>query len=1079
MESSKPDGKKIILKKRLRDDISPERGADPARTVASTESVDAAAPESKYFYEGEIFDQFYRPLKVHGGIERLREMAMIPLTPVAPPPRESARQREAAAAQRQAIAEALAHQIFTLAQRERETQIDMYLSAFNVALAERTCQEAHDILHRANEFFTEHYYALIRERGERPEMYAQIIKRVGHAHAERFQRIVFGLDVQETAKKLWDLHHGAHSDKGTRILDIILDHTESQVLALREEFLRLPYKDLAQRLYRALNRSIDDTAVTTRRTIGKSELSEHKRLTAFHAREQLRTLRYLLMGRGATELVLVKRFYIELGDQTLPDAELEIEAHIRRLFPAAEVERLSQYLKGWTALGEAEEIHKLIVGQSTRGVLDDLYGDPRDSVDREYTQGLGPFLRRFKKSRLIRWSSSVNARSFLAFEPLRQRVSALSYSQFMATNEALGEHYRFELDPTIFPSLNLFDARQRAVLLRERLSVSFDIFEALQPIEFLEPRESLAVQRAFQCLFGVTVKDALERRLLEVGVNMTPQDFSDVISRYVDGKGRWPLNIDLLSHYHGLDSTAGPWSPDFIVRPEDEARAIRVAALVDQDASPTEIDRAVREEFFGLPIDVLHGVERAFYDLTEPRTPLREALVDVMTPDGYSALMLTFSGLDSAVLLQRLHTDPMYASLLRDLPCEEIHYIRESFKRTFFKDLVDHVVQAAEECSDKDLALEAISALLKPEIFSVRKVLGTMRREGIVEVEALRTVCSGSPLKVMGFERGYDLLFSSLRLHLKLATARMALSVGSFVELIFLLEGIDTDILNRIQECFDSLDVDMLLETLRSHKTTQRIIEESYDLLYPDRTFRHALKELRVDPDFINETLLHLEGYCTQSVAKEIHTLVQSMQGAELGAAVLRILTPQSNEHVNERIPQDINWMDEMIYQIGLSYRRQFGESMVISCRSRGVDSAALEELTGRLYGLEISSSARELFTLIRCAKEGSAPPEGAEARICNYLETRGPKYRERVIAAYQSNWAHQAGFGGLLDDMTKFFKDSASKRKLLAMLLSVMCGTRSYTKPWRMLAKVGWLLGTLRVTSASLVWPSLLSASR
>lgn len=1044
MESSKPDGKRIILKKRIREEITPEQGSSRAIAPVSNEPDAAPDQESKYFYEGEIFDQFYRPLKVQGGVDRLRELALIPLTPVAPPPRESARQREAAAAQRQAVAEALAHQIFKLAQRERETQIDIYLSAFNVALSERSCQEAQDILHRANEFFTEHYYAPIRERGERPEMYAQILKRVGHAHAERIQKIVFGLDVQETAKKLWELHHSAHADKSARILDIILDHTESQVLALREEFLRLPYKDLAQRLHRALNQSVSDAPATSRRTIGKSELSEHKRLTAFHAREQLRTLRYLLMGRGSAELLLVKRFYIELGDQSLPDGDLEIEAHIRRLFPGAEVERLLQQLKGWTALGEAEEIHKLIVGQLTRGVLDDPYGDPRDNVDREYTQGLGPFLRRFKKSRLIRLSSSVNARSFLAFEALRQRISALSYSQFMATNQALGEHYGFELDPTIFPSLNLFDARQRAVLLRERLTVSFDIFEALQPIEFLEPRESLAVQRAYQSLFGVTVRAAIEKRLLEIGVKMAAQDFSDVISRYVDGKGRWPLNIDLLSHYHGVDVAGGPWSPDFVVRPEDEARAIRVATLVDQDASPTEIDRAVREEFFGLPIDALHSAERAFYDLTEPRTPLREALADAMTPDGYSALMLSFSGLDSSILLQRLHTDPMYASMLRDLTCEDIHYVRESFKRTFFKDLVDHVVHAAEEYEDKDLALEAISALLKPEIFSVRRLLGTLRREAAVEMEGLRTVCSGSPLKVMGFERGYDLLFSSLRLHLKLAAARMALSVGSFVELMFLLEGVDPDILNRVQECFDSLDVQMLLDILRSHKTTQRIIEESYDLVYPDRTFRHALKELRVDPDFINEALLHLEGYCTQSVAKEIYALVQRMQGAELGAAVLHILTPQSNEHVNERIPQDINWMDEMIYQIGLSYRRQFGESMVIACRARGVDSAALEELTGRLYGLEISSSARELFTLIRCAKEGIAPPEGAEARICSYLESRGPKYRERVIAAYQSHWAHQAGFGGLLDDMTKFFKDSASKRKLLAMLLSTSSDRRS-----------------------------------
>lgn len=1037
MDGSRPDGKKIILKKRARDEVVGDQNAESHSAASSPAEGADSTGENQYFYEGEVFDQFHRPLKAHGGIERLRELANIPLTPVVPAPRESSRQREAAEAQRQALAEALAHQIFKLAQRDRETTLDIYLSAFNVALAERTPQEARDILNRAHEFFTEHFYSLIRERGERPEIFAQILKRVGHAHAERLHKVVFGLNVEETAKKLWDLHHGAHSDKAARILDIILDHTEAQVLTLREEFLRLPYKDLAKRLHSTLHQQAGDALPTTRRTIGKSELTEHKRTSAYHAREQARTLRYLLMGRGADELRLVRRFYIDLGDQSLPDSELEIEAHVKRIFPPSEVERLSQILKGWTALGEAEELHKLIVGQTVRGVLDDLYGDPRDMVDREYTPGLGPFLRRFKKARLIRLSSSVNARSFLAFESLRQRLASLSYSQFMATNQALSEHYGYEIDSTIFPSLNLFDARQRANLLRERLAVSWDVFEALQPIEFLEPRESLAVQKAYQCLFGVTVRAEIERRVREIGSTIPAQELSEIISRYVDGQGRWPLNIDLLSQYQMVDTSAGPWSSDFVIRAEDEARAIKVASLVEQDALPADIDRSIREELFGLSMDSLHAIERAFYELTEPQTPLREAIAEVMTPDACAMLTLSFHGLDSAVLVQRLYTDPMYSSTLRDLTCEDILHVRQSFHRTFFTDLVEHIVAAGEAADDKDLALEAISAVLKPEIFAVRRLLGTIRRETVADMETLRAVCSGPALRVMAFERGYDTLFPSLRIHLKVATARMALSVGSFVELLLFLEGVDPDIINRLQECFDSLDTQMLLEILRSHKATQRIIEECYDLLYPDRTFRHALKELRVDPDFINETLLHLEGYCSLSVARELHTLVQSARGAELGSEVMRILTPRSADHVNERIPQDINWMDEMIYQIGLSYRRQFGESLVVSCRTRGVDSAALEALTGRLYGLEISSSARELFTLIKCAKEGVPPPEGAEARICSYLESRGPKYRERVVAAYQSHWAHQSGFGGLLDDMTKYFKDSGSKRKLLAMFLS------------------------------------------
>lgn len=1037
MEGSKPDGKKIILKNRAPQNQQVDFNTEQPEEVTSAVDDASGNEASRYFYEGEIFDQFHRPLKVVGGIERLKELAMTPLATLVPQPRGSASQRDALGAERQAIAEALAHQIFTLAQRERQSDLELYLSAFNVALAERSCQDSRDILNRANEFFTETFYAPIRERGERPEIYHQVLKRVGHIHAERLQKIVFGLDVEATAKRLWDLLHGAHSDKAARIGDILLDCTEFQVSALREEFLQLPYKDLARQLYIVLHRAAPEATAASRRTIGKTEVAEHKRSAAFRARDQLRALRYLLLGRSVEELALVKRFYMEMGEQHLPDSELTLESHVKRLFPPAELERLGSLLRGWSPHGEAEEIHKIIIGHSIRGVREDLYSDPRDIVEREYTQGLGPFLRRFKKARLISFSDSVSSHTFQAYHLLRERVAALSYSRFLATNQALMEYYGYELDPTIFLSLNLFDARQRAILLHERFAVSFDLFEALQPMEFLEPRQCLAVQKAYQCLFGISIRDAAMQRLKDLGITQLPEDAATTISRCVNGEGRWPLNGDLLADYRADQAASNPWDFDFIIDPEDEERALKLGELIAQDCAPPDMDRSIRESLLGCPLERLHCIERAFYELTEPQTPLQQALSEVMTPDAHSSLMLFFAGFESSSLLPRLNENPMYFTMLRDLSAHDILFVRESFKRLFYVDFLEHLLKALEQTNDQDLALEAVVSVLKPEVLSVRKLLGGLRRESGPEVETLRTVCSGPSLKVMGFERAYDQLFPTFRIQLKMAAARLALSVQTFSELVLLLEGLDPDIMSRIQECFDSLDIQTLQEILRSHKSTQKVIEECYDLLSPERSFRHALKELQVDPDLINETLLHLEGYCSFSVARELHALVESKSGSELAAAVQGVLTPQSSERVNERIPQDINWMDEMIYQIGLSYRRHSGESLVVACRKRGVVNDDLEVIAGQVYGLEISASARELFTLVKCAKEGTVPPEGAEARICTYLESRGPKYRERLMSAYQSYWAHNPGFGGLLDDLTKYFKDSASKRKLLAMFLS------------------------------------------
>jgi hypothetical protein len=103
-----------------------------------------------------------------------------------------------------------------------------------------------------------------------------------------------------------------------------------------------------------------------------------------------------------------------------------------------------------------------------------------------------------------------------------------------------------------------------------------------------------------------------------------------------------------------------------------------------------------------------------------------------------------------------------------------------------------------------------------------------------------------------------------------------------------------------------------------------------------------------------------------------------------------------------------------------------------------------LEELTGRVYGLEICASARELFNLIKMNKEGTPLPEFAEQRICSYLESRGARHRERLVHAYNSFWALTPGYSSLIDDVSKFFKDTTIKRKMVAMLIGAAGDAKS-----------------------------------
>jgi hypothetical protein len=195
---------------------------------------------------------------------------------------------------------------------------------------------------------------------------------------------------------------------------------------------------------------------------------------------------------------------------------------------------------------------------------------------------------------------------------------------------------------------------------------------------------------------------------------------------------------------------------------------------------------------------------------------------------------------------------------------------------------------------------------------------------------------------------------------------------------------------------------------------------------------------MKVDLDLINETLLHLECFFARDVAAEIHELSQTLNGEELGRACSELLAAPSSSRPNHRIPVDINWMDEMVYQIAIAYQRERGVEFIAALRAQGVPSETLEELTSKVFGHEVCVSARELFNLLKNAKEGRINPDYAEERLCAHLETRGTRHRDRLLRAYNAHWAQNAGYGSLIDDVTKFFKSSNAKKKMVSLLIGV-----------------------------------------
>jgi hypothetical protein len=290
----------------------------------------------------------------------------------------------------------------------------------------------------------------------------------------------------------------------------------------------------------------------------------------------------------------------------------------------------------------------------------------------------------------------------------------------------------------------------------------------------------------------------------------------------------------------------------------------------------------------------------------------------------------------------------------------------------------------------------------------------------------------------MGMERAIDLHFPRFRVLVKQAAARHALPPATLAEIVLHFEGISDDITARILECFDAVDIERLLSILRTTIHNQRTVEEIYDLLFPDAQLRDTVKAMQVDPDLINETLLHLDGFSAHAVAEEIQELSSVLSGSELGEELVALLSPSSEHHRNPRIPEDVNWLDEMMYQIGLAYERLYGMDLFDACEKRSVPLSYIEQIASFIFGADVCANATDLYRLIKVGRDGGQLPEGAEERVFSVLESRGVRHRERIVRAYAAFWARQPGCQALIDDLAAFVRESSFKRKILAIVSSV-----------------------------------------
>jgi hypothetical protein len=547
------------------------------------------------------------------------------------------------------------------------------------------------------------------------------------------------------------------------------------------------------------------------------------------------------------------------------------------------------------------------------------------------------------------------------------------------------------------------------MVLADRLPVSGDFYEIVKPIEFREPKECLAVQKAFACLCGIELRDAIDRRLDKLGDKASEASREALYKGYLDGFNRLPLVCDLLSCYAGEAHASDAWSPDFRASLFDEGLAASLAE---------EIAR----------------LERTFFEMTEPPMPLSRALAEVISDDALLRYHMSAYGLDTEALVGQIESEPRALLALRYLPLAILKHVRSGLQMRSGSKPDHFVMQRYPGAHEEDVVVELLSILYTPEAFLFRTAIHELRRDAPAHLEGLRRFWNRELVARMGMERAIDIHFPRFRVLVKQAAARQALSPEVLAEIMLQFEGVSPLVISGLVECFDAVAGDRLVAILRQNFSAQPVIEEVYNLLYPEAQLRSSIAAMKVEPEFINEMLLHLDGFAAEAVARELHGVISSRSGAELGAELVALVSATDKEERNPRIPEDLNWQDEMMHQIGMAYERIYAKDIFDDCQKRQVPHGLMTEFVQRMIGREIFEAARSLYTLITKGREGLPESDGETEHLAIFLESRSTRYRERIVRAYSALWSLNAGGRDLRDDIRSFVKESEPKRKILAL---------------------------------------------
>ena len=905
-------------------------------------------------------------------------------------------------------AEELADHIYNLSNLERVIAPEAYKSVFQRNLAGRTSEDNQFILKHAQKYFREHFGETIKKNGESPELIEQIVKRTGINTRADFEAVIAGFNAPSLAQAFYKID--INEEKQLIAFKSSLERLNpEQLMELQAEIKIIPIREIAEVAMRYLDPNKAD----------------------------LQSLQLLLQTKSPVEIEKVVKVIEETYILKEGQEPTSMQKWLEKNFAGSELRIIKRILEGLSLEKTADDIAWIFLNANYLWI--DFAG--------LQTQKLGKLVLHVEHNQ----PQTFNIKQELHLRPfIHSIIYFLNNDQFEELNDIFTAKFNYRLHKILYFETNdspltsylklekalselgnldplqvCFSDYRRTFYSLTKQDFSFDnnqiynlVLARLLFIYNLPTKALSALNETCQANTKLPLYEAIRKRITNLDVK---NNFDNLIQLLASGLGQKPVYLDLNEH---IDQILAKHSLPIRLKYLADVEKRLIGQIDNFSITPEEKAVLIINELQKLNHQQLIDIDQLFYYKNESSLLLK--IKPLLSPAACLKIKVILAGFNPKEEAKNLIAKYSWQNLIYLSPLE-IALLDTELKKSHQTNLLDFL----EKQSHEELPQEVILApAFYPLVSQFKQKILEPKAWGKLETDYVLNHFTSAPTRLKALEIAYDFIFNYLesseeatygswRNSFIIQAQLNNLEKGDYTKLISLAEDIP---ITLIPEIFNlTIESPRMIEELhqldlimRTHRRNLKIIKMLYLIYDGELSLRERIYKFKVLPRDENLSLLLLDGYDPEKLAKEMIAEFKAPNKLSVNH-IYEKLNPESST----LIPVKENWKHEMYHQLRIRYEIFSGRKLVsdiLKLVKNQEELPIVRKICDLLYG-EMSTKC---FAIHQALQSKNADPK----LIVKKLEHFKPSQVEQMDHLYYSY------FGlSLLQKLVDFFPDDNDDR--------------------------------------------------